>query len=449
VSEGSAGPAAAGERAPWLLLLLLAAAALAVRTEAIRELFTGAARGAPPGGPTALGSVLSAVSAPRTRPELSAAPASPALALRLLADGFRAPLLAASPQNDARIFVVEQGGLVRIVREGRVLPAAFLDVSERVTHGGSEQGLLGLAFHPKYLENGRFFVNYSDAAARGATVVAEFRVDPANADRALPDERRLLVVPQPYANHNGGHLAFSPADGFLYIGLGDGGAGGDPHRNGQDAFALLGKMLRIDVDAAPAPGKAYAIPKDNPWADGRAGAPEIWALGLRNPWRYSFDRTTADLWVGDVGQNAWEEVDFQPANAPAPRNYGWNIREAAHCFGATDCGSEGLVEPLIEYAAEAPCNSVTGGIVYRGRALPDLAGTYFYSDFCHDWLRSARLDEQGRPGSHHDWTAALDPRHRILLGVSSFGEDKDGELLIVSHRAGSVWRLVAAAPSGP
>src|SRR6478736_1948718 len=286
-------------------------------------------------------------------------------------DGFDSPLAAVNAgDGSGRLFVVEQGGLIRIVRDGKLLPDPFLDVSAEITSGG-ERGLLGLAFHPNYPKDPRFFVDYTDT--NGDTQVASFTVDAANPDRAnAGSEQRLLFVDQPYANHNGGALAFGP-DGDLYIALGDGGSGGDPHGNGQKLSTKLGKILRINVGAAGA--TAYTVPPDNPFASTSGAEPAIFLYGLRNPWRFSFDRATGDLWIGDVGQGAWEEVDVARAGTSA-ENYGWNRMEATHCFRpSAGCDESGLTMPVAEYSHSDGC-TVIGGYVYRGSAQAALAGRY-------------------------------------------------------------------------
>lgn len=332
--------------------------------------------------------------------------------------------------GSGRLFVVEQAGRVRIVRDGRLLTHPFLDITTLVGSRASEQGLLSIAFHPRFAENGAFFVNYTNRD--GHTVIARYRVSATNPDRADPSSAAtLLMIEQPAANHNGGLLKFGP-DGYLYIGTGDGGAAGDPWGNAQRLDTLLGKLLRIDVDGAP----PYAIPPDNPMLN-RAGArPEIWAYGLRNPWRFSFDRATGDLFIADVGQNTLEEVNFQPFGSPGGVNYGWNIMEGDRCFRAQRCDRTGLELPVAVYGHRSPeggC-SITGGYVYRGRAFPQLSGTYFYADYCSGNLWDLRADG-GR------WTSAL--LATFPIRPSSFGEDEHGELYLTDHGGGGLYRLVA------
>jgi glucose/arabinose dehydrogenase len=358
-----------------------------------------------------------------------------------VARGLKKPVHALAPAGDPRLFIVEQPGRIRILAEGAVLGTPFLDVTSRVTTRGSEQGLLGLAFHPNFAANGRFFIQYTDLKSR--TVVAEHRVDAASPNVASRKGTILLRVDQPYANHNAGEIAFSPTDGMLYIGLGDGGAGRDPHKHGRNPKTLLGSILRIDVDSPPAKGKRYAIPKDNPWADGRDGLPEIWAIGLRNPWRFSFD-VDGSMYIGDVGQNAFEEIDHLPAGV-AGADLGWSTVEGdGHCHGAPRCDQTGLTQPVLDYKRTGPCDSVTGGFVYRGSCMPDLVGTYFYADYCDDWVRSFVLKE-GRATQKTDQTKALDPDGHRIRNVSSFGRDGAGELYVIAHRDGRVFKIVPAA----
>lgn len=313
--------------------------------------------------------------------------------------------------RDERLFVVEQPGRIRLAEGRRLLAMPFLDITARV-RSGAEQGLLGLAFHPRYRANGRFFVDYT-RRPDGATVVAEYTVS-SDPNVATPSEKMLLLVAQPYVNHNGGMIEFGP-DGFLYIALGDGGAGGDPHNRAQDRHDLLGKILRIDVDR----GSPYAIPPDNPFAAG-GGRPEIFAWGLRNPWRFSFDRQQGDLWAGDVGQHSWEEVDIIRRGG----NYGWRIREGAHCYRpSAGCKTDGLEDPVAEYANGRGRCSVIGGYVYRGRSLPALAGTYVYGDYCSGEIFGLV-------------NGASRPLLASGLSISSFGEDQAGELYVVDMKGG-------------
>jgi glucose/arabinose dehydrogenase len=328
--------------------------------------------------------------------------------------------------GSGRLFVVEQAGLILILREGVVsAPEVFLDIRDRVGSQGLEQGLLGLAFHPRYRENGFFFVNYTDLG--GDTVIARFQVMPGDPERADPgSELRLLNIPQPFRNHNGGAVLFGP-DGYLYLGLGDGGSAGDPQGNGQSLASLLGKILRLDVDQ----GNPYAIPPGNPF-DGANGRPEIWAYGLRNPWRMAFDRLSGDLYIGDVGQNAWEEIDFLPAGSPGGANFGWNYYEGSHAFQGLAPANLAVVAPVAEYDHGLGC-SVTGGVIYRGSRLPDWQGIYLYGDYCTGNVWGLLRDVQGL------WQSQL--LFTNLGSISSFGQDESGEIYQIDH-SGTIYTLV-------
>lgn len=354
----------------------------------------------------------------------SAVQQGPAIELApIVTTGLRDPLyLTHAGDGSGRLFVVEQPGRIRIIQNGRLLETPFLDIASRV-RAGEEQGLLGLAFHPAYRQNGRYVVNYN-RATDGATVLVEYRVsEHPNQSRTV--EKVLMVVPQPFANHNGGMVEFAP-DGLLYIARGDGGSRGDPGNRGQNRQELLGKILRIDVDR----GDPYAIPPDNPFASG-GGRPEIFAYGLRNPWRFSFDRKTGELWAADVGQNDWEEIDLVQRGG----NYGWRIMEGNHCFHPrTGCMTDGLVPPVAEYANRSPRCSITGGYVYRGAAIPDLQGIYVFGDYCSGEIFG--LIE-----------GAVRPLLSIGLKISSFGQDQAGELYVVGHR-GTVHRIIGGPALG-
>jgi glucose/arabinose dehydrogenase len=343
-----------------------------------------------------------------------------------VADGFASPTqLTAAGDGSGRLFVVEQTGTIRLLIDSAAQPQPFLDIRDIVGSQGNEQGLLSVAFHPQYAENGRFFVNYTDRS--GSTVVAEYRVsaDPNVADAG--SARELLRIEQPAGNHNGGLLKFGP-DGYLYIGTGDGGRAGDPWNNAQSLDTLLGKLLRIDVDdAAP-----YAVPPDNPFVGQDGARSEIWAYGLRNPWRFAFDRVTGDLYIADVGQNRYEEVHVQPAESSGGENYGWKIMEGASCFEG-ECEQSGLEQPVAVYSRDSGC-SITGGYVYRGADFPQLRGIYFFTDFCSGILWAMQPAADG-------WE---DMRIGELPGnISSFGEDEAGELYVTDRSSGTVYRLVA------
>jgi glucose/arabinose dehydrogenase len=355
----------------------------------------------------------------------------PPLRAVLVTSSFDRPVDLQTPADRSRLFVVEQAGRIRILRGGTVVPTPFLDITDRVFDDANEKGLLGLTFHPRFAENGRFFVNYT---GRNDTHIAEFRSAP-GADVADPaTERTLLIVAQPFSNHKAGQLAFGP-DGFLYFGLGDGGSGGDPFGNGQNLGALLGKLIRLDVDRA----QPYAVPSDNPFVSRPGARPEIWAYGLRNPWRFAFDRVTGDLFIADVGQGTVEEIDAEPAPRRGGQNYGWNVTEGSRCFSpATNCPRDGITFPVVEYTHAEGC-SVTGGVVYRGCRMPGYAGTYFYGDFCTGFVSSFRL-ESGRPVDQRDWTAQLGRRRNL----SSFGVDADGEVYML-ELGGEIYRIVPAS----
>ena len=357
---------------------------------------------------------------------------TPLSAVRV-ANGLTRPVFVCAPPGDSdRLFIVEQDGAIKILTDFGVLSTPFMDIDGLVGSSGNEQGLLSMAFHPDYASNGHFFVNYTNNS--GDTVIARYNVsgDPnvADAGSALV----LMTIPQDFTNHNGGQLQFGP-DGYLYIGMGDGGSAGDPNNHAQDLDALLGKMLRLDVDA----GAPY-IPASNPFV-GAAGLDEIWAYGLRNPWRFSFDRLTGDLYIGDVGQNAWEEVDFQPADSAGGENYGWRCYEGNNSYNTSGCDDPNtMVFPILEYDHSGGACSITGGYVYRGCTMPDLTGTYFYAEYCANWIRSFRYDGVSVT-DQQDRTAELTPVTGAISQIVSFGEDGDGELYIVSH-AGSVYKIV-------
>jgi glucose/arabinose dehydrogenase len=336
-----------------------------------------------------------------------------------IASGFSQPVFVTTAPGDPRLFVVDQPGVIWTIAGSTTEP--FLDINEQVAFRG-ERGLLGLAFHPGYEINRRFFVNYIDNS--GDTVVAEFTSD---GDTAILDsERILLSIGQPASNHNGGMIAFGP-DGYLWIGMGDGGGADDRFGQGQRPDTLLAAMLRIDVDS----GDAYAVPADNPFAGGDEGAAEVWAYGLRNPWRWSFDGDR--IFIGDVGQNRWEEVSVASID-DAGLNYGWPIMEATHCFQRSDCDRSGLVLPAIEYGHDVGC-SVTGGYVYRGSEIPELVGHYFYGDYCGGWVNGALIDDGGALLEVREWA-----ERGALSSLTSFGVDAAGELYATTAD-GRIWRL--------
>jgi glucose/arabinose dehydrogenase len=352
--------------------------------------------------------------------------------LEVFGEGFTNPLYLTNARDGSnRIFVVEKPGTIRVIADGQARPQPFLDITDRVGSRGSEQGLLGLAFPPDYAARGFFFVNYTDR--NGDTVVGRYNVtaDPNAADPG--SEFVVLKIDQPAANHNGGDLAFGP-DGRLWIGTGDGGAANDRFDNGQNPETLLGKMLRLDVTSDP--NQPYVVPGDNPWLNAELGGkqvrPEIWAIGLRNPWRYSFDRLTGDLWIADVGQNQIEEVNVARAPREGGLNFGWPIQEGNACFRDRNCDPAGLVQPVAQYNHGENGCSVTGGYVYRGAQFPALVGAYLYGDYC-----SGRI-----------WALdAANPGAPVLVanagaGLSSFGEDEAGELYITDLSKGVIRRVV-------
>ena len=356
---------------------------------------------------------------------VSCASAAPAIRMAPVATGLNAPLGIVAAPGTAQLFVVQQGGKVRILSGKTLRSQPFLDVGSRISSGG-ERGLLGLAFHPGYASNGRFFVDYTDKG--GTTNIVEFHrsANPNVADAR--SARVLLTVSQPFENHNGGDLKFGP-DGKLYIAMGDGGSGGDPQGNGQRLDTHLAKILRIDVDGA-AP---FAVPPDNPFVN-RAGArPEIWHYGLRNPWRFSFDRATGDMYIGDVGQGSFEEIDRAPKGVGG-RNYGWNNREGRHAFGGGNAANGATFDPVAEYSHGKGC-SVTGGFVYRGAAVASLKGRYVFADYCSG--RFWTIAAGPRPGGLVEITGTLD---RKIANPTSFGQDNAGELYVVSG-SGTVYRF--------
>ena len=362
-------------------------------------------------------------------------PTGVALDVDVIVDGLTSPVDVASPADGSgRLFVVEQAGRIRLVQGGNLATQPFLDISDHVASGG-ERGLLGLAIHPAFPTDPRLFVDYTDL--NGDTVVSEFRLDAADSDRADPaSERVLLQIDQPFPNHNGGAVAFG-LDGMLYVSTGDGGSGGDPQGNGRRLDTLLAKILRIDVDGQPAGGTAYRIPDDNPFVDDTGAMPEIWLTGLRNPWRMRFDGETGDLWIGDVGQGAWEEIDVAPAGAGG-LDFGWNVMEGFHCYEPNDgCDETGLTLPIAEYGHNLGC-AVIGGVVVRDPGQPLLNGGYVLSDSCSGnfWLLDAAVtDRQQEP---------------VLVrsggrSISAISLDEDGTVLVTDLARGELLALTATA----
>lgn len=325
-----------------------------------------------------------------------------------------------------RLFVTEQRGRIVIISNNMAVPTPFLDIQSLVGCCG-ERGLLSVAFHPQFVSNGFFFVYYTDLS--GGTVVARYTRSSSDPNRADPGSAVVILrVEQPFSNHNGGPLKFGP-DGYLYIGLGDGGSGGDPGNRAQNLTTLLGKILRIDIDN----GSPYAIPSDNPFLANTSARPEIWSYGLRNPWRFTFDRSTGDMFIGDVGQNVLEEINFEPAGQGGA-NYGWRRMEASRCFDpATNCNDGTLVLPILEYSHADGC-SVTGGYRYRGSRYPSISGRYFYADYCSGKIWMAT---QGGDGV---WTSRVVVESGMQ--VTSFGEDEKGELYLVEV-GGRIFRITS------
>ncbi|MBK6793173.1 MAG: PQQ-dependent sugar dehydrogenase [Anaerolineales bacterium] len=369
-----------------------------------------------------------AVSAPQTESQSETPTSPPTLAPTINAsqfpdpnnfawvpvvDGLNRPVdLQSAFDGSGRLFIIEKYGVIRIFKDGQLMPQPFLNIEDRVDDGSNEMGLLGLAFHPDYEQNGYFYVNYTGDG--GNTRISRFQ---AVGDSADPNsEQVLMVVDQPFPNHNGGAVVFGP-DGYLYLGLGDGGAAGDPFKNGQNTGALLGKILRIDVNN----GVPYAVPADNPFGN------EVWAYGLRNPWRMSFDRDTGDLWIGDVGQNKYEEIDYLPAGSAGGANFGWSIMEASYGYDGTS--QPGMFLPAAEYSHDFGC-SVTGGYVYRG-SMPEWNGVYLYGDYCTGTVWGLIL-------SNGQWQSQVMFETDLL--ITSFGVDEAGELYLVSDN-GSAYIL--------
>ncbi|MAB78574.1 MAG: hypothetical protein CMJ89_04390 [Planctomycetes bacterium] len=366
------------------------------------------------------------------------------LSTELFAQGFARPVhLTAPPGDTSRVFVCEQHtGRVEIVElpSGNILSTPFVDVAVAT---GNEQGLLSMAFHPDYASNGLFYISRNQGG--GATRVTEHQVT-ANPNVGSATVLRTIVAwNQPFTNHNGGQIAFGP-DGYLYVGLGDGGSANDPGNRAQNGNDLLGKMLRLDVDTA-----SPFIPASNPFVGNPSVRDEIWALGLRNPWRFSFDRATGDMWIADVGQNAREEIDFQPASSTGGENYGWRCLEGNRCTGLSgcSCADTSLTGPIHEYNHGAGC-SVTGGFVYRGSSIPSLQGTYFFADYCSNTIWSLEYDGSS-VSNFVNRTSELDPAGSASITlITSFGEDAAGELYVL-EQGGQIWRITGdpACPAPP
>lgn len=340
----------------------------------------------------------------------------------VVARGLRKPV-ALSHAGDGRLFIVEQRGVIWVMQDGAVRPEPYLDIQDRVNSSAFEQGLLGLAFDPDFARTGHFYVNYTDAG--GDTVISRFSAGLSETQVDPSSESLVLRIDQPFSNHNGGDLHFGP-DGFLYIATGDGGSANDPHGNGQNLETLLGKILRIDVGQI----EPYTVPGDNPFAAG-GGRAEVWAYGLRNPWRFSFDSHTGDLYIGDVGQNSWEEIDFLAADSPSGANFGWNHREGMHPFASER--TEGLIDPVAEYRNGAEGCSVSGGVVVRDPGLPEWRGVYLYGDFCSGSVWGLLRAESGT------WQHAR--LFNTPSSISAFGSGADGAVYLVDH-TGRIYQLV-------
>ena len=362
---------------------------------------------------------------PETDPEPTPDP-NITLKLDQVVTGLSGPVYVTSPPGDSRLFIVEQPGRIRIVQNGQLLPTPFLDIVSRVGSGG-ERGMLSVAFHPQYAGNGFLYVYFT--ATNGEIRVERFT---ASGNTANPSTAKLiLAVPHPRGNHNGGLAMFGP-DGMLYLGLGDGGGGGDPDANGQNQNTLLGALLRIDVNS----GDPYSIPAGNPFVGRNDARPEIWATGLRNPWRFAFDRSAGNLYVADVGQGELEEVNVVAATR-AGVNYGWNIMEGSSCYNASSCNRQGLELPVLEYRHLGNACSVTGGFVYRGSAIPEIAGHYFYGDYCAGFVKSFRF-QGGAATDERTWELGN------IGNITSFGQDASGELYITSGN-GTVYRITKSS----
>jgi len=374
---------------------------------------------------------------------LSASPSSAATTTRV-ASALDRPIYVTAPAGDSRLFIVLQRGIIKVLKNGTVLPTAFLDIDALIPNpsGNDERGLLGLAFSPDYATNGYFWVYYTQQS-NGHQVVARYQRSAGDPDVADPSSGAIILdMTDPFSNHNGGCMQFG-SDGYLYIGTGDGGSAGDPNNNAQNKLALLGKMLRIDVDTFP-----YVIPPTNPFFGDGSYAQELWALGYRNPWRWSFDRLTHDMVVADVGQNNWEEIDFEAAGSGG-HNYGWRLTEGNHCYNPSsncDDGDPVITYPIYEYSHTVGC-SITGGYVYRGSAVPELQGAYFFSDFCTPTIWTFKYSA-GHITEFTDRTTELAPGGGLSIGtISSFGEDGFGELYICDRGTGANGEIFKIIPN--
>ena len=375
----------------------------------------------------------------------------------LIADGYKKPVFITSYPNNAKLlYIVEQAGLIKIINDGKKLSRPFFDINKRVVNPnrpGDERGLLGFAFHPNHTNNGKFYINYMDND--GNTIISEFSTNSElRADHK--SERIILKLKQPYGNHNGGDIQFGP-DGYLYISIGDGGKAGDPLNAGQDLSSLFGKIIRIDIEQKP-----YGIPKSNPFFGQKDKREEIWAWGLRNVWRFSFDKQTGDKYLADVGQNKWEEVNFEPASSKGGLNYGWRIMEANHCYDPKEnCPTEGLIKPIIEYPNDANhpafafriieelsfsetdvegC-SVTGGYVYRGQRIKSMQGQYIFGDYCSGNIWTLKV-VNGKAINFKNRTEEINiGGGEFTTYISSFGQDSDGEIYIIDYNGG-IYKLI-------
>ena len=375
----------------------------------------------------------------------------------LIADGYKKPVFITSYPNNAKLlYIVEQAGLVKIINDGKKLSRPFFDINKRVVNPnrpGDERGLLGFAFHPNHTNNGKFYINYMDND--GNTIVSEFSTN-SELRANHKSERIILKLKQPYGNHNGGDIQFGP-DGYLYISIGDGGKAGDPLNAGQDLSSLFGKIIRIDIEQKP-----YGIPKSNPFFGQKDKREEIWAWGLRNVWRFSFDKQTGDKYLADVGQNKWEEVNFEPASSKGGLNYGWRIMEANHCYDPKEnCPTEGLIKPIIEYPNDANhpafafriieelsfsetdvegC-SVTGGYVYRGKKIKSMQGQYIFGDYCSGNIWTLKV-VNGKAINFKNRTEEINiGGGEFTTYISSFGQDSDGEIYIIDYNGG-IYKLI-------